>query len=249
MIVITYNPREYWNKRIKSQPNLRGTGHIAFNETYNSYLYRLKILALEKALNNYSIDIKGKSVLDVGSGTGFFINYYDMNGAKEICGIDIAEASISLLNKKYPKHSFQTIDIGTHDINIKKQFDIINVFDILYHIVDNRLFENAIYNISNLLCSDAYVLITDVFGENDLVPADHVRFRNLHKYEILLKKNKIDIIDVLPLYNSMNRNIFHLPPLALNILTPILYFVDSSLLKANVSSITNIKLLIGKKIK
>ena len=148
--IMTYKPKEYWEKRLESQPNLKGVGCAGFNETYNKYLYSLKASALDKILNKYSITIKGKSILDVGCGTGFFVDYYNKKGAKKITGLDITEVSVSMLKERYPACNFQVADISNPNINLEEKFDIINAFDVLYHITDDSKFETATNNISSL---------------------------------------------------------------------------------------------------
>jgi len=195
-----YNPKEYWEKRLKDHFDLIGVGHASFNEIYNKYLYNLKISALQTILNKYSISVRNKLVLDIGCGTGFFIDYYTKLNAKQIVGIDITEQSIIILRKKYPTYTFEVIDIGDNYIPINKQFDIVNVFDVLYHITDDERFETAIYNISALCSKNGYILITDIFSKRDIVPALHVHFRSEHKYKNLLSLNNVEILDIFPVF-------------------------------------------------
>lgn len=242
-----YKPKDYWERRLEGQPDLRGVGCIGFNENYNNYLYSLKISALENVLNKYPIIIKGKSILDVGCGTGFFVDYYNKKGAKKITGVDITKKSISLLKEKYPFYNFQVADISEPDLYFKESFDIVNVFDVLYHITEDSQFEAAIHNISSL-CVKGYILITDIFSKNDIYPAEHVHFRNLQKYEKEFNKNNVEILEIFPVYQLMNQS-FHLPSFILNRFCPILFFIDRNLQNIKVPNGKNIKLLVGVKYK
>ncbi|NMX21368.1 hypothetical protein C5S30_02800 [ANME-1 cluster archaeon GoMg4] len=247
--IMTYKPKEYWEKRLESQPNLKGVGCAGFNENYNKYLYSLKVSALDKILNKYySITIKGRSILDVGCDTGFFVNYYHKKGAKKITGLDITKTSISMLKEKYPAYNFYVADISdpNHPLKLKEKFDIINAFDVLYHVTDNGKFETAINNISSLCLGGGYVLITDVFWKDDIIPAEHVRFRSLQKYKEILPKNNIEILDIFPIYYLISRG-FYLPAFVLNRIGSIFCLVDKSLRGMKIPNGKNIKLLIGKK--
>ena len=241
-----YKPKEYWEKRLSNQPNLKGAGYGTQDEIYNKYLYSLKASALDKILNKHSIIIKEKSILDVGCGPGFFVDYYNKKGAKKITGIDITKVSISMLKEKYPTYNFQVADIGDPNLHcFKETFDIINVFDVLYHITDDERFETAISNISRL-CAGGHVLITDVFRKGEVVPAEHVHYRSLEMYKEILSKNNIEILDIFPMYYLMGRS-FHLPAFVLNRISSIFYLADKSLQELKVPNGKNIKLLVGIK--
>jgi 2-polyprenyl-3-methyl-5-hydroxy-6-metoxy-1,4-benzoquinol methylase len=69
-----YDPSEYWERRLSKRFNLRGVGHISYSEGYNTWLYRRKKRCLEDFFGG--VDLQGKDVLDIGSGTGFFVEWY-----------------------------------------------------------------------------------------------------------------------------------------------------------------------------
>ena len=52
------------------------------------------------------IDIEGKSVLDIGTGTGAWAEIFLNNGASKVHGIDMATKMLDLSRKKHPEMSF-----------------------------------------------------------------------------------------------------------------------------------------------
>ncbi|MCL4244246.1 MAG: hypothetical protein KJ002_03815, partial [Candidatus Dadabacteria bacterium] len=62
-----------------------------------------------------------------------------------------------------------------------------------------------------------------------------------------LFRNRIDIVDVLPLYHFMNRRINIAPLATNNFISPLLFICDYILNKFNVNIYDNMKLLIGRK--
>ncbi len=244
--ICDYKPKEYWENRLQNHPDIRGVGHLSFNEDYNRYLYLSKKLALDRVLDIYSINVKDKSILDVGCGAGFFVDYYNKRGAKEIMGIDITKISVSALKKKYSYRKFQVRDISDPNLNFKKTFDIVNAFDILYHITDDNKFKNAIRNISKACKKDGHILITDIFWKKNIAPAKHVKFRSLQEYKEIFLESNIEILDIFPLYYLLNRN-FHLPISLLNKSSSILYLFDRYLQGTKIQDGKNIKLLVGRK--
>lgn len=240
-----YEPEKYWEDRLKTHFDITGVGYIGFNQTYNKYLYSLKLSSLEIALNHY-VAIREKSVLDIGCGTGFFVDYYNRKGVENITGVDITKISILRLSEKYPHYKFLIADIGDPNIYLKKRFNIVNAFDVLYHIVDDEKFKTALRNISSSCIKGGYVLITDCFWKMDITPATHVHHRSLRTYENELSKEGIKIVDIIPMYYLMNKR-FHLPTIVLNKICPFFYLIDRNLQRKKVSNGRNMKLLIGKK--
>jgi SAM-dependent methyltransferase len=166
-------------------------------------MYKLQERALEQALRHHGIDVEGKRVLDVGCGTGFFVDFYAQKKAV-VTGIDIADISVRMLGAKFPSCRFLKADISAPHMGLEETFDIVNVFDVLYHIVDDGAFETAIQNIGARCRRGGWTFITDAFDPQKSV-GEHVRYRGLETYKAALDKALIDIIDVVGLFRMMGR--------------------------------------------
>ncbi|MGH7850815.1 MAG: class I SAM-dependent methyltransferase, partial [Thermodesulfobacteriota bacterium] len=139
-----YDPTRYWEDRLKSKFDLTGVGNIVFDRKYNEYLYKLQLSVLKKALKKYKISLRGKTVLDIGCGTGFFFKFYLKNLA-QITGIDITTTSVESLRKSFPDGKFITMDISA-ELTANKEyyenrFDLVNMLNVIFHIVDDAKFE------------------------------------------------------------------------------------------------------------
>lgn len=199
-----YQPKDYWEKRLTAKFSLAGTGHIGFSENYNRYMYKLKRRVLDNAILDYAIEVQDRKVLDIGCGTGFFVDYYLQKKAHVIVGIDITDISVNFLRERFPSHRFYTVDIGMDAPPVEEGFDIINAFDILYHITNDDEFDKAIININNCGKQGTWVFITD-----SLIPkigtAIHVKYRKLEDYEKAFVLRGIDVIAVVPFFHFMNK--------------------------------------------
>ncbi len=195
----------YWEDRLTREPNLRGTGHRAFGLGYNEILYQAQRDCLELVLAKHRVGIVGKRVLDVGSGTGFYIRFFKEADAGQVVGIDITRASVEYLQRIFPDCSFHICDIGSKRIPVAGPFDVISVISVLYHLVDDARFEQAIAHLAHLLSPDGYLLITDTFAHPLLPSASHAQFRTLETYRELLLQHGLHIVDVLPVYYLLNR--------------------------------------------
>ena len=136
-------------------------------DTYNSKYYEpleqmmaIRHQYMSKILRDHSgQDIyeffKNKKILDLGCGTGEFLNnYYDMGA--ECSGIDI-ENNFKIKNKI----NFKLINIEANKFlkNCKKKFDVIFLFEFLEHLEEQdkyQLFENLTKNLNK----NAYIFIS-----------------------------------------------------------------------------------------
>ena len=101
---VTYRPKEFWEQRLGEHFDLRGTGETGLPLAYNQACYALRRHELERALRDAGVSLTGKRVLDVGSGTGFFVAFYLERGA-DVTGLDLAEVSVERLRQQLPARS------------------------------------------------------------------------------------------------------------------------------------------------
>lgn len=242
---MTYNPQEYWQQRLSEHFDLRSVGHISFDQKYNQYLYALKLSRLEHIMKKHSICLRGKSICDIGCGTGVFVDYFNKKCVRQVIGVDIAPVSIQHLKSLFPTFDFIVADISKEPIGIADKVDVVNAFDIFYHITENDLFEYALNNTSGILKTGGIAFITDAFGRKDSSPARHVHFRSWQIWNKALAKNNMRVLDIMPLYYSMNR--VFAPPLLLNKVASLLYRFDRTLQRTGLSNGMNIKLLVARK--
>ena len=60
-------------------------------------------LKLEKALNEFNINVNGLNAMDIGSSTGGFTDYLIQNGAKEVYAVDTGTNQLHESLKNNPK--------------------------------------------------------------------------------------------------------------------------------------------------
>lgn len=155
-------------------------------------------------LIKYKINLEDKKILDIGSGSGYWIDLYsNLFNNINITGIDISKKISLILNKKYEKNI--NINIFNNDIlnmNTINKFYLINAIGVMFHIVDDKEFENSIKNISKILLKNGYLIIGGEFGcENEYLhfidenknPIKKIRSlefwkKILSKYKLIIKK-------------------------------------------------------------
>lgn len=243
-----YGPRAYWERRLSNDFSLRGVGYAGFSVRYNEYLYRQKVLALQTALERYDISLTGKAVLDVGCGTGFFIELYSGWGAKAVTGWDITETSVRESRKRYPHCRIEKVDIAA-PLATTERFDIVNVFDVMYHIMDDDFFAQGLRNTTHLVRPGGYLFLTDRLGGEDSRAAEHVRFRSLKRYTDILTDSQMILLDFVPVFWAMNRRYGSIPVRVIDALAFILHRIDLWALRYIQDNGNNLKLLVARKSK
>lgn len=157
---LVYDPRVFWEERLLNDWSLKGVGHMVYSQRYNSYLYRAKIRALLRAVNNHQVRITGSAVCDVGSGTGFWIHWYLQTGASHVTGLEISQSAAKKLAQKYPQAEVYAVDI-CNTFPLDRLFDIVNAFDVFYHITLEKAFNSALSHIAEHLAPSGYLFLTD----------------------------------------------------------------------------------------
>ncbi len=177
-----YRPREFWDQRLREQFDLRGTGETGLSLAYNRACYALRRDVLDAALAAEALDPRGRRVLDVGCGTGFFTAYYLARGA-EVTGLDIAPTSVERLQARHPEARFRLGDVS--ETPLDGTFDLVNAFDVLYHVTDDLRWEAAVRHLAAAVAPGGALLVTDTFSELPL--AEHNTMRPLARYRVLLE--------------------------------------------------------------
>jgi SAM-dependent methyltransferase len=156
------DPKQYWEDRLAENFNDRGVGDIGLPESYNRFLYNVRRRVFRRAVRLAGIDPAKSKVLDVGSGTGFYIRNWLDSGVCDLSGSDLTQIAVDQLSDKYANVPFRQLDIGDAVIPWPSAtFDCISSFDVLFHIVEDTRFTAAIQNIASLLKPGGVFLYSD----------------------------------------------------------------------------------------
>jgi SAM-dependent methyltransferase len=200
---MSYRPREFWEGRLRDQFDLRGTGETGLSLAYNRACYDLRRRVLARALEEAGIEPRGRAVLDVGCGAGFFTDYYLNRGAR-VTGIDIAPTSVARLRERHPEARFVLADVS--ETPIDGRFDIVNAFDVLYHITDDSRWEQALHHLARAVAPAGALLVTDTFAESPRAAA-HNRMRSLPRYRAVLERDGLAVGRPVPTHVLLNREL------------------------------------------
>jgi 2-polyprenyl-3-methyl-5-hydroxy-6-metoxy-1,4-benzoquinol methylase len=161
-----FNPDSYWEDRLHKISGLEGVGFKKLGQSFNKWAYKVRKKVFDKQLKKLGLNFNQSSVLDIGSGTGFYIQAWRELGCTSITGVDITPTSVENLKKTFPKQHFFQCDIGDTAFNTNAQFaryDMVSAMDVLFHIVDDKRFEQSVKNISSLINKNGYFIYSDNF--------------------------------------------------------------------------------------
>jgi SAM-dependent methyltransferase len=201
-----FDARGYWDNRHAKRYGPESVGYAGLGVPYNVWMYRVRAHVVRREVRKSRIRLSKCDVLDIGSGTGFYIDLWTRLGARSVTGSDFAPFAVAALRETFPDHRFYELDITapepTHGLG---QFDLVSAFDILYHIVDDEKYAQAFANVRALLRANGYF----VFSENFLPAARESRTHQVSRSDAevtrLLAENDFEILRRAPMFLLMNR--------------------------------------------
>ena len=200
-----FNAKDYWEKRLAKTKGLAGVGYAGLGGSFNRWMYRVRRRIFLSSVKKHKALLAGKRILDIGCGTGFYIERWEELGFTEITGVDLTEVAVERLSTAYPNHRFVQADITSQTLPFSSdEFDVISAFDVLFHVVDDELFEGALKNIHSLLAPKGFFIWSDNFLKERRVLAEHQVCRSLDEVEYLCGEIGFEIIERCPMFFFMN---------------------------------------------
>lgn len=107
-------------------------------------------------------------VLDVGSGAGHWIDFYrEVLGASMVTSVDISPIDVRNLRTRYKSVKGVKVveaDVAQDSFDLGARFDIVNAVGVLFHIVDDARWEQALRNLRHHLADDGLLVVGGQFG-------------------------------------------------------------------------------------
>lgn len=161
---MTEPARAYWNDRLTEAWGLHGVGSLAYGRHYNAWLYRVRRRAFADVCRRLDVDVGAADVLDVGCGTGFYLDLWQARGVRSVSGLDFSAIAIERLKQQYPEMDLREADIADPlppmDV---AEFDVVSAFDVLFHLVDDARYAAALTNIASVLRPGGTLIYSDNF--------------------------------------------------------------------------------------
>jgi len=164
------NPAAFFNGRIHlNSANESDLIHPDWSKYWTKYHYNLVENGILEILHEQKKAERKLSVLDVGVGTGHWIEFYSsLFYIERMVGVDFCQPPLEKLKEKKLDRK---ISLLSWDISAKvpkrlqsMQFDVVNAIGVIFHIVDDAKWENAIKNLFSLLKPEGILIVGGDFG-------------------------------------------------------------------------------------
>jgi len=164
------------------------------------YHYNLVENSIIDILLSQFEEITARSVLDVGAGTGRWIEFYDRYlDASSVAAVDFSAASVQKLRDSYSRH--ETVEIHQADISVRSaayqgKFDVVNAIGVMFHLVDDKRWEQAVENVFEYLSVAGVAVVGGEFGRETRELGVMRQHRSLECWESLLDRIGARVINV-----------------------------------------------------
>ncbi len=203
-----FDARAYWEERLGEDCSLRTVGLRRLGARFNEWAYRVRRDVFLDLGRSVVPDLPRVRVLDVGSGTGFYLDRWRELGAASITALDLTEAAAARLREQYPAipvvRADISGDIGAIPELSAESFDVVSAMDVLFHIVDDDAFRQALVNIRSLLVPGGLFVWSDIFSHFADSRVDHRASRTLAAIERLLDGAGFEVVQRRPMFVLMN---------------------------------------------
>jgi len=201
---MNYDPEQYWEQRY-AQLNLHNSGHRDLPEAYNLWLYRRKQAVFRRGMGRVGLPLRGAKVLELGSGTGAYLDFWRREGVGGLTGLDLSASAVEFVSAGYPEFRFLHRDVTAPRLTADcgTGFDLVTALDVLYHVVDDSLFAAALENIHAVLRPGGVFAVHDLFLHHATEHHEYIRWRSLADWEQALDRAGFVIAGRLPIFFLM----------------------------------------------
>lgn len=198
--------RDEWLARHRLPGAFERVGYAGLGERYNQALYRLRRLHFIRLLRRLLPNVEC-NVLDIGCGTGFYVDIYQSLGMKHICGVDISQEAVERLRERFPGHTFATADIGDgppSTIRAAGPFGVVSAMDVLFHITDDAHWRRALRACGDAVEPGGILIVTDNFPAFTLPATASQSFHSLDEHLAELSTIGFELTEVQPVFFVSN---------------------------------------------
>jgi SAM-dependent methyltransferase len=145
------------------------------------------------------------AVLDIGSGTGFYVERWRELGVTNVVASDLTDVAVSRLGGMFPGIESRRLDITAElPAELVGRFAAVSVMDVLFHVVDDGAYERAIANLGRLVRPGGHVILSENLLRGPEQRGRHQVSRTRERIEGLLAGASLEVRSRAPMFVLMN---------------------------------------------
>jgi SAM-dependent methyltransferase len=165
-----------------SEPESRFHYNATENSVIRCLTKRAPIGNLSPSVWRFAQGRRAWKVLDIGSGTGHWVDFYlDVYLASSVTAVEFVPQMADFLRSKYAARPAVTVleaDVATDPLPAG-EFDIVSAIGVMFHIVNDDLWKQAIARLLAALKPDGLMLVGGDFGDE----TRDVQFHRVDQFE------------------------------------------------------------------
>lgn len=159
---MTFEARHYWEDRHARGASLDSVGWTGLGHSFNGWMYEVRRRIFLRVVPRFVTVTPETRVLDVGSGTGFYLRLWQQLGAGRIEGSDLSERAVEWLRTQYQELPMHVLDLGAEELTLEvDSYDAVSAMDMLFHILDDDAYRRALHNLGRLVRPGGHVILTE----------------------------------------------------------------------------------------
>ncbi len=152
----------YWEDRHAAAESLDTVGWTGLGRSFNGWMYAVRRRVFARVVSAHVPIRDDTRVLDIGSGTGFYLKLWTELGAPRVEGSDLSPTAVARLRAAYPDVPIHQLDIGALRPGVSPAgYDGVSAMDVLFHILDEDDYRRAIGNLAGLLAPDGHLVLSE----------------------------------------------------------------------------------------
>ncbi|WP_159944030.1 MULTISPECIES: class I SAM-dependent methyltransferase [unclassified Nocardiopsis] len=197
--------RDFWERRLDGDWTESGVGYRALGRPFNTWMYRVREEVFLREVSR--LEPGRASVLDVGSGTGFYVGLWARTGVGDITGCDMTDAAVRRLRGRFPDHRFVRQDAADLDAFDTDSFDAVSCVDVLFHITDDARYERAFGEFARVLRPGGSLVVSENCLQRPEQRGEHQVNRTLERIARTADRAGFDLVRRVPMLVLMNAQV------------------------------------------
>lgn len=175
------SPKEairYWDERHRREDELRSGGDIGLDPAANEIFYVTRLGKLLEIIGDRNSPRLSQFVLDAGCGKGYFAHALVRCGFA-VDGIDTSETAIARCRAEGGGR------YSVSDLRAWRSpwlYDVVYSVDVLFHVLDDTLWEAGLRNLASLVRLTGMLVITDESNEQRRQAGNYIVHRARAEY-------------------------------------------------------------------